>query len=140
MGEIHVELRVFASGAPAAERTARTVATIERISSASASVNANECSTMMPNTSCQVNITVENTGNAYNKLVLRQKSTTGGFNVGVPSVGLVMQPGESKTFPPVVVSAPQEAAAFSLGSSAVEVLEERGIAGGRQLSTENPSL
>ena len=126
VGEMHVELRVFASGASAAERTARTVATIERISSASASVNANECSSMLPNTSCQADITVENTGNAYNTLVLRHKSTTGGFIVGVPSVGLVMQPGESKTFPPVVVNAPEEASAFSLGSSVIEVLDDTG--------------
>ncbi len=126
VGELHVELRVFADGAQSAERTARTVAVIERISSATASADPDACASMMPNTTCEADITVTNSGNAYSTLVLRHKATTGGFNVSVPNDGLMLQPGESKTFSPVVISAPQEALAFSLGSSVIEVLDDTG--------------
>lgn len=125
-GEMHVELRVFAEGARADQRVARTFAVIERVSAAEATMDAERCATVAPGSECEVEITVQNTGNAYTTLVLREQSTTGGFDVVVPEAGLLVQPGERKTFPPVVFRAPVDVPAYSLGASTLEVIDDAG--------------
>ena len=115
---------MFAEGAD--QRIARTFAVIERVSAAEATMDAEHCATVAPGSECEVEITVQNTGNAYTTLVLREQSTTGGFDVVVPEAGLVVQPGERKTFTPVVFRAPVDVPAYSLGASTLEVIDDAG--------------
>ena len=96
----------FARRGRAPTSVARTFAVIERVSAAEATMDAERCATVAPGSECEVEISVQNTGNAYTTLVLREQSTTGGFGVVVPEAGLLLQPGERKTFTPVVFRAP----------------------------------
>ena len=79
--------------ARADQRVARTFAVIERVSAAEATMDTERCATVAPGSECEVEITVQNTGNAYTTLVLREKSTTGGFDVVVPEAGLLCATG-----------------------------------------------
>ena len=125
-GEMHVELQVFATGAQSIVRTARTVATINRISSGTLSFEATGCQSILPNQTCDVTLSVENTGNSYNTFMLRDGGTTDGFGLTLPPEGLLLQPNQIKTFSLATVRSAANAMAFTIGTSTIELLDDTG--------------
>ncbi len=125
-GEIFVEVRVFAEGAIDLLQTARLSASISRTANATATWGDDGCSAILPNQTCTVSLTVRNTGNAYDTMVLRTGEVTDGFEVIVPDTALLLQTGEQETFPPVVIRAEPDAVAFKLGNAELEVLGDNG--------------
>ena len=65
-GEMNVELQVFASGAKANTLKVKTKAIINRTSSADLTYVASGCQAIIPNQTCDVVLSVRNTGNSYN--------------------------------------------------------------------------
>ena len=63
---------------------------------------------VLPNQSCTVDLTVKNTGNAYNTFVLRETNTTGGFRVALPSAGLLLQANDEGKYDGIVITAPTD--------------------------------
>ena len=122
---MHVELQVFANGAATTVSTARTVATINRISAGEVEHEPSGCLAILPNESCTVSVDVLNTGNAYNTFVLREVGTTGGFEVNVPAGGQLVKPTKvlALTTSP---SPPCRCLAFTVGTTTIEVLDDTG--------------
>ena len=104
-GAMHVELQVFANGAATTVSTARTVATINRISAGEVEHEPSGCLAILPNESCTVSVDVLNTGNAYNTFVLREVGTTGGFEVNVPAGGRLVQANQGARFDDITITA-----------------------------------
>ena len=125
-GEMHVELQVFASGAKANTMTARTVAVINRTSSATLTYEASGCQAIIPNQTCDVTFSVENTGNSYNSFLLRDGGTSDGFTLKLPSETLLLQPNEIKIFTTATIQASPVAMAFTLGESTIQILDDTG--------------
>ena len=125
-GEMNVELQVFASGAKANTLKAKTKVVINRTSSALLTYEANGCLAIAPNQTCDVVLSVQNTGNSYNTFLLRNGGTTDGFSLGLPSEALLLQPNEIKTFATATLQASGEAMAFTLGTSTIEVVDDTG--------------
>ena len=123
-GEMHVELRVFATGAPSVVRTAQTAASINRVSSGTLTFAATGCESILPNQTCDVSLSVENTGNSYNTYLLRNGGTTDGFGLVLPEEGLLVQPNQVKTFSLATVRSSSNAMAFTLGTSTIELLDD----------------
>ncbi|MEC9194375.1 MAG: hypothetical protein VYE72_03285 [Candidatus Thermoplasmatota archaeon] len=126
VGEMHVELQVFAEGAKSLKTSARTVASINRISTGTVTHEANGCQAVLPNQSCTVDLTVRNTGNAYNTFVLRETNTTGGFRVALPSAGLLLQANDEGKYDGIVITAPTDSLAFTLGQTTIELIDDTG--------------
>ena len=125
-GAMHVELQVFANGAATTVSTARTVATINRISAGEVEHEPSGCLAILPNESCTVSVDVLNTGNAYNTFVLREVGTTGGFEVNVPPGGRLVQANQGARFDDITITAPADALAFTVGTTTIEVLDDTG--------------
>lgn len=125
-GEMHVELQVFAEGARSNVRTSNTVAKINRITSGTLSGEASGCQSVLPNQSCTVNLSAQNTGNSVNTYFLREVSTTGGFAVELPPEGLFILPNQAKPFSAVTITAPSDTMAFQAGSTTLELLDDTG--------------
>ena len=125
-GEMNVELQVFASGAKANTLKVKTKAIINRTSSADLTYLTNGCQAIIPNQTCDVVLSVQNTGNSYNTFLLRNGVTTDGFSLGLPSESLLLQPNEIKTFATATLQASAEAMAFTLGTSTIEVVDDTG--------------
>ena len=121
-GAMHVELRVFPTGAKANTITARTVANINRTSSAILTYETTGCQNILPGQNCSVVVSVENTGNSYNTYRLRNGGTSDGFSLALPIEALLLQPNEIKSFPTARILADSDAMAFTLGESVIEVL------------------
>ena len=84
-GEMNVELQVFASGAKANTLKVKTKAIINRTSSADLTYVASGCQAIILNQTCDVVLSVRNTGNSYNTFLLRNGGTTDGFSLGLPA-------------------------------------------------------
>ncbi len=125
-GSVHVEVQVFASGAKALLRKAMMSATINRTASVTASFTENGCNNLLPNQSCSADLTVLNTGNAYNAYLLRLGEVSDGFEVTLPATGLVVEANQQKTFPPIEVKADQNSVAFRTGLASIEILGDAG--------------
>ena len=125
-GAMHVELQVFANGAATTVSTARTVATINRISAGEVEHEPSGCLAILPNESCTVSVDVLNTGNAYNTFVLREVGTTGGFEVNVPAGGQLVQANQGARFDDITITAAADALAFTVGTTTIEVLDDTG--------------
>jgi len=125
-GEMHVELQVFADGARLNTRTANTVARINRISSGTLSAEVSGCESVLPNQSCIVNLSAQNTGNSVNTYYLREVSTTGGFEVDLPPEGLFVLPNQMKPFSMATITASADAMAFQTGGTTLELLDDTG--------------
>ena len=123
---MHVELQVFANGAATTVSTARTVATINRISAGEVEHEPSGCLAILPNESCTVSVDVLNTGNAYNTFVLREVGTTGGFEVNVPAGGQLVQANQGARFDDITITASADALAFTVGTTTIEVLDDTG--------------
>ena len=126
-GEMHVELQVFADGARANLRTINTVAKIDRVSSGTLAAEISNCQSILPNQSCTVNLSAQNTGNSVNTYFLREVSTTGGFAVDLPAEGLFILPNQVKPFAVTTITAPADAMAFVMGSTTLELLDDQGV-------------
>ena len=126
VGEIYVQVQVFADGAKFNTRNAQVKATIERISSGNLSYSQSGCDSILPNQSCDASLEVLNTGNSYNSYALRTGAITDGFSVVLPSDVLLVQPYQSKTYPAVKIFAEEQALAFLLGTATIEVLDDTG--------------
>lgn len=125
-GTMHVELQVFADGAPLTIKTARAAATINRISTGEVSQQPVGCQAILPNQSCTVSLDVVNTGNAYNTFMLRETNTTGGFEIDFPSDARLLQPNQGTRFENITITAPAEAMAFTIGTTTFELLDDTG--------------
>lgn len=125
-GTMHVELQVFAVGAASSIKTARAVATINRISTGEVAPEPVGCLAILPNESCTVGLDVLNTGNAYNTFVLRETNTTGDFEVIIPATGLLLQPNQGGRFDNITITAPADALAFTVGETTFELLDDTG--------------
>ena len=125
-GELHVELQVFAEGAKADVRTVKTVAKINRVSSGSMAFEATGCQSVLPNQTCTLDITAQNTGNSVNTFLLREASTTGGFDVELPPEGVFVAMNQAKQFSTITITAPLNAMAFLNGTTVIELLDDTG--------------
>ena len=63
-GEVDIRVRVFADGALARMQTIDVGASIDWIRSGSVQLLTNSCQNLLPNTSCDARVSLENTGNA----------------------------------------------------------------------------
>ncbi|MGB2070411.1 MAG: hypothetical protein ACPHVR_02110, partial [Poseidonia sp.] len=125
-GAMHVELRVFANGDASSLKSARVVASINRISAGEVEHEPTGCQAILPNESCTVSVDVFNTGNAYNTFLLRETGTTGGFEVSIPAEGRLVQPNQGVRFEDITITAPADALAFTVGTTTIEVLDDTG--------------
>lgn len=125
-GAMHVELRVFANGDASSLKSARVVASINRISAGEVEHEPTGCQAILPNESCTVSVDVLNTGNAYNTFLLRETGTTGGFEVSIPAEGRLVQPNQGVRFEDITITAPADALAFTVGTTTIEVLDDTG--------------
>ena len=135
-GEIHVELKVFATGAQSLLESARMKASIVREASASLSWNAEGCDAILPNQSCSVSVMATNTGNAYDTVVLRTGALTDGFDVTIPPDALLLQTNQAESFNSIRVHAAPDALAFKLGMLELELVGDAGVV----LATANVPL
>ena len=125
-GEMHVELQVFASGAQSSLKTARTFATIDRVSSGLLEHSQQGCQTISPGKSCDVELTATNTGNSYNTFRLNGQVTDEAFELEMTEATLLLQPGESKTFTASSIFAAESALAYTQDNLTIELLDDTG--------------
>ncbi|MCH1537321.1 MAG: hypothetical protein L7S48_02815 [Candidatus Poseidonia sp.] len=126
-GDISVQVLVFADGAMLNTRSAQVNATIQRISAGNLTYSQTGCDAILPNQSCDASVEVSNTGNSYNSYALRTGAVTDGFTVVLPSEVLLVQPSQTKTYPPLQIFAEEQATAFLLGSATIELLDDSGM-------------
>ncbi len=125
-GEMHVELQVFASGAQSSLKTARTFATIDRVSSGLLEHSQQGCQSISPGKSCDVELTATNTGNSYNTFRLNGQVTDEAFELEMTEATLLLQPGESKTFTASSIFAAESALAYTQDNLTIELLDDTG--------------
>ena len=125
-GEMHVELQVFASGAQSSLKTARTFATIDRVSSGLLEHSQQGCQSISPGKSCDVELTATNTGNSFNTFRLNGQVTDEAFELEMTEATLLLQPGESKTFTASSIFAAESALAYTQDNLTIELLDDTG--------------
>lgn len=125
-GSLNVQIQVFASGAASRMVTANVRAEILRLTEGVLSYAETGCEAIAPNQTCSTRFSVTNEGNSYNTFLLRIGDVSDGFEATLPQDALLVQPGETKEFTPVAISARSDTVAFMTGNLNVELLGDDG--------------
>ncbi len=126
-GQMHVELQVFAEGARSNLQRVKTVASINRITSAIMTAETTGCQSVLPNQTCSLEISAQNTGNSVNTFRVREVSNTGGFDVDLSPEDLFLLPNQAKQFRTITITAPTEGMAYQSGTTTIELLDDTGM-------------
>ena len=125
-GTVYVELQVFPTGGLASRKTTNFSATIQRTTGADITYTQIDCLAILPNQTCSVTFTAQNTGNSYNSLSLRVADITDGFNISIPPNPLLLQANQIKSFPSAILTIDSRSLAFTTGEVSVELLGDSG--------------